>query len=190
VPADAWESAWPAAYDHAATDLPTQKLVPLTAFPKLLLVRTFHPHCVRGALRWFIEETLGHEAVAPPSLNLPKSLRAAEPIAPLISRIIPGIDSQDEIVAAAATLFVDRYLHPFSLGCGRRRQRGPAAEELIIDAADGGLWVLLQNYHLALSWMPRLDQIVMALHPQKTRPGFRLCRLSDRDPGPGTDTHL
>jgi hypothetical protein len=77
VPADAWEraaaladaappiakvldnlrvnraqwAAWPAAGDHEAAALPTQKLVPFTALRKLLLVRTFHPHRARDALR-------------------------------------------------------------------------------------------------------------------------------------------
>jgi hypothetical protein len=77
VPADAWEraaaltdaappiakvrdnlrvnrapcAAWLAAVDDEAAALPTQKLVPFTAFRKLLLVRTFHPHRARDALR-------------------------------------------------------------------------------------------------------------------------------------------
>jgi hypothetical protein len=45
------QAAWLAAGDFQTTALPTQTLLPLTAFRKLLLVRTFHPHCARSALR-------------------------------------------------------------------------------------------------------------------------------------------
>jgi hypothetical protein len=53
-------------------------------------------------------ETLGHEAVAPPSLNLLKALSTAEPIAVLVFIRMPNIDPLDEIVAAAATLSINR----------------------------------------------------------------------------------
>lgn len=43
-----------------------------------------------------------------------------------------------------------------SLGQGQ----GKKAEKLIDDAKVKGGWVLLQNCHLSLSWMPRLESIV------------------------------
>jgi hypothetical protein len=53
-----------------------------------------------------------------------------------------------------------------------------SSSELIIDARDRGLWVLLQNDHLALSWMPRLEQIIAGMHRQKTHRRFRLCLVT------------
>jgi hypothetical protein len=44
--------------------------------------------------------------------------------------------------------------------------------------ADGGLWVLVQNWHLARSWMPRFNQIIASMHPQKIHPRFRLCLVT------------
>ena len=43
-----------------------------------------------------------------------------------------------------------------SLGQGQ----GKKAEEFIDEAKTKGNWVLLQNCHLSLSWMPRLESIV------------------------------
>jgi hypothetical protein len=102
----------------------------------MLLVPTSHPHRTRDSLGCLVEETLGHEAVAPPSLNLLKALSTAEPIAVLVFIRMPNIDRLDEIVANAATRFTIRYHRPFSLSRRRPPGRGPAAEELTIDSTN------------------------------------------------------
>jgi len=62
----------------------------------------------------------------------------------------------DEIISVAGRMELDKYLTSYSLGRGG----GDGAEAMIIDAAERGLWVPLQNCHLSLSWMPRLEFIV------------------------------
>jgi len=58
---------------------------------------------------------------------------------------------------------------------------GPAAKNLIETCARNGDWVLLQNCHLAKSWMPELERIVDNLGERdkdKLNPNFRLWLTS------------
>jgi hypothetical protein len=125
-----------AAGDFEAGELPTLTLGPITAFLKMLFVPILHPHRTRDALWCFVEETLGREAVALPSFNLFNALSTAESIVFLIVIRMPNIDPLDEIVAAAATLFLNSELQPLSLIRRCARGRGPAAEELTIDSTN------------------------------------------------------
>jgi dynein heavy chain len=61
-----------------------------------------------------------------------------------------------------------------SLGQGQ----GVLAARLIEEAMVKGTWVLLQNCHLAASWMPELERICEAVDPQKVSKDFRLWLTS------------
>ena len=50
-----------------------------------------------------------------------------------------------------------------SLGQGQ----GPKAERLLESGMERGMWVCLQNCHLAVSWMPTLERIVENIQPDK-----------------------
>ena len=166
---------------YLESEKPEQMTLPflgVTPFQKMLILRIFHVERIREGLSNFIKDNLGEDFIKPPTLNLSKIFKDSDCLSPLVFIIMPGIDPQDEINQVAQSMGLDRYLRSFSLGRGQ----GQAAEDLITDAASRGFWVLLQNCHLSLSWMPRLEQIITNLSPQNTHQRFRLCLVTMSSP--------
>jgi hypothetical protein len=70
-----------------------------------------------------------------------------------------------DLLKLAEELKFSRKFEKVSLGQGQ----GPKAEKLLEAGMERGLWVCLQNCHLAISWMPTLERIVENIQPDKVR---------------------
>ena len=126
----------------------------------------------------FVNANMGVRYVTPPPFNLSSCYDDSSAVVPLIFILSSGADPFEALMTlATARGFADK-LESTSLGQGQ----GPIAAAMIQRAVDNGGWVLLQNCHLASSWMPSMEQICEKLLPDTTHAQFRLWLTSMPSP--------
>jgi hypothetical protein len=96
---------------------------------------------------------MGHQFVESPSFDLDASYQDSTCATPLIFLLSPGADPMSVLLRYAEAQKAQ--VESISLGQGQ----GAKAAKLIEAAQQRGGWVVLQNCHLATSWMPTLERI-------------------------------
>ena len=168
---------WKAIYDDNephTKKFPGKVETGLSSFQKLMIVRTLRPDRVIPAIQDFVKEKLGAEFIDPPPFNLSEIFKDSTVYSPLIFVLSPGSDPFASL--NSFSIQMKKNINSISLGQGQ----GPLAQKLIDDAIVNGNWVVLQNCHLAVSWMPTLEKICDEISPDltKTNPDFRLWLTS------------
>ncbi|KAJ7290925.1 hypothetical protein O6H91_Y290900 [Diphasiastrum complanatum] len=144
----------------------------LTKFQKLLVIRTIRPDKIVASINTFVMETMGQRYVEPPSFDLESAFCDSAPVIPLIFVLSPGSDPMAALLKFAEGL--KHEVQTISLGQGQ----GPKAAAMIQLAMQTGIWVVLQNCHLAASWMPQLERICESFGTENINGGFRLWLTS------------
>ncbi|KAA0158934.1 hypothetical protein FNF31_05104 [Cafeteria roenbergensis] len=151
-------SGWRAVYDAEApheTDLPGEwgSLGRLSRLQRLLVLRTIRPDKVVLAVQKFVGAQMGEQFLKPPPFDLRGCHEDSNAGQPLIFVLSPGSDPMPALLTFAEAS--KAVVQQISLGQGQ----GKFAEEMIERGRSDGSWVVLQNCHLASSWMAALEKI-------------------------------
>jgi dynein heavy chain len=172
-------NAWRAVYDSLEPhimELPGRigKACEAMPFMKVVILRCLRRDKVVPAVHKFVAAQMGQKFVEPPPFDLVKSYKESSATAPLLFVLSPGSDPTAALLGFADASGFGSKFNAISMGQGQ----GPKAAALITEAMKAGAWVLLQNCHLAPSWMPSLERICEGLNLDTVDPDFRLWMTS------------
>ena len=173
---------WKDLYDSAEPqDFPLPK--PYDAkndLERLTILRCFRMDKLIPAVQYFIQNNVGKEFIEPPPFDLASSYDDSQAGTPLIFILSPGSDPMDGLMKFANDKgLTGSKLQTISLGQGQ----GPVAQKMIEQAIAAGTWVVLQNCHVATSWMPALELICQDVITSDTvKQSFRLWLTSYPSP--------
>jgi dynein heavy chain len=124
----------------------------LDLFDKVIISRVLQPQKIVAAMSFYVINTIGAQYLDSPNVTIRDLWKDSDCKTPIIFVLSPGADPTSGLLKFAQSPEVQTSIQIISLGQG---QGGPA-EMLIKKSKVNGKWVLLQNCHLARTWMPSL----------------------------------
>jgi dynein heavy chain len=161
--------------DIISTPIPEEYESRLDAFDRLLIIKALRPEKLMFAFGEYVRRVLGEFFMESPPVTMDTLYADSEARTPVIFVLSQGADLTNSLLKYARDKgYFDR-TEIISLGQGQ----GPKAADCLEKAKISGNWVLLQNCHLAKSWMPALEKIVEAFREEKQiNSSFRLFLTS------------
>uniref|UniRef100_A0AAY4DWD2 AAA+ ATPase domain-containing protein n=1 Tax=Denticeps clupeoides TaxID=299321 RepID=A0AAY4DWD2_9TELE len=118
----------------------------------------------------FVIVSLGKAFVENPPADLTTLYADMSPSTPLVFILSTGSDPMGAFQRFARERGYQDRVESISLGQGQ----GPIAEKMILEALTSGNWVFLQNCHLAVSWMLKMEEIIKSFSEPVIHENFRL----------------
>ncbi|MCQ2815680.1 MAG: hypothetical protein MJ252_00290 [archaeon] len=145
----------------------------LTPFQKLILVKAIRFDKLTNEIIYYVENNLGKEYTEPPTFNLTKSYEDSNYTIPLLFVLSTGSDPKNDFQNLADSMQVPTdYV---SLG----KSMDKIALNKIEKMKEEGGWILLQNCHLGISFMPKLEDEIEKLESNPpAKDTFRLWLTS------------
>lgn len=138
-------------------DLPVEWESRLSCFHRLLLIKTIKEEQIVFAMKKYITDNIGESFCESPLSDVDDVYNVSTAVTPLIVILSPGENPIDSILQLAEKKGQSgKRLRIISMG----QDQDHRAEKAIEEARLLGGWVYLQNCHLSLSWLPKLEEIV------------------------------
>jgi len=138
----------------------------LSSFQKMLVIKALREELGMNSVSDFVEGSMGKMYIAPPSTSMEDLYKDLDAATPCIFVLSTGADPTQMLLRFAESMKYSERISLISLGQGQ----GPRAEALISSGTQTGNWVLLQNCHLAKSWMNSLERVCLNLVEKQKNP--------------------
>jgi len=150
----------------------------LNKFQQLLVMRIFRTDRVVNSIKNFIMQRMSAFYVQSPPLLYDKIYKMSTEKTPIVFTLSPGADPQGEVQRLADDLGFGQSKFKFlALGQGTEK----TAKEMIEGGSIRGHWVMLNNCHLLVSWLKKMEAIIENL--QKPDKNFRLWLTTEPTDG-------
>ena len=150
-----WQK-WAECSEPQSADLPGRWNDQLTPYQKLLVLKIFRPEKLLFGCSEYVKNQIGKFYIEYTSVSMEALHADTDKLTPIIFVLSTGADPTNTLMKFAQEKKFGEKLSVLSLGQGQ----GPTARMYINGAQIRGHWVLLQNCHLASSWMKSLEIIV------------------------------
>jgi dynein heavy chain len=173
---------WKAIYDSTAPHLaalPGKWEKQLSVFQKILVLRCIRVDKCLPAILNYVAGEMGQKFVEPPPFDLQECYDDSVAYAPLVFVLSVGSDPMSALLKFAADKGMpSEAVATISLGQGTT----PRALQLLENGRRDGTWVVLQNCHLANSFMPVYEQVVETMNADNCHSNFRMWCTSYPSP--------